>query len=307
MMGRRWEIVGAPFDFGSGHEGTGTAPEAIRAAGLTRRLEHLTSLGFEIIDHGDVAPPDPIDPEARPKGLPEMRSYAPRLGARLEDALNRDAVPIVLGGDHSLTMISIAAVAASLRQRGLDERSIGLLWVDAHPDFETPGPHGTDTLNAMPVTHILGREVGNLRASSALSGSLDPRNLAFVGLRDVLDEERDAIERMNILAYTASDVDRLGIDEVCRKAFAHVAERTDAVVLTFDIDVLDPVFAPAVDYPEVGGLSSREGAVIMERAHQLQTLALVELVELNPTKDREHQTLRLAGQLLHRLIEGPLL
>ena len=179
--------------------------------------------------------------------------------------------------------------------------------MDAHPDFETPGSYSTNTLNAMPVTHLIGREVGGLRHVPELAPHISPDNLAFIGLRDVLTEERHAIHQLGIRAYTASDVERIGIDTVCREAFAVVSERTDAVIVSFDIDVLDPVFAPGVDYPELGGLSTREGAVILEHAHRLETLALVELVEVNPTKDVERTTLRVAGQLLHRLIEGPLL
>jgi len=307
MQGRTWQIIGAPFDLGSEHEGTGQAPAAIREAGLTRRVEHLRSVGFDVADCGDALPPKSIDPERSPRGLEEMLAYAPSLVARLREPLNESAVPIVLGGDHSITVASIAAVAGSLRTRGIDEPSIGLVWVDAHPDFETPGPHGTNTLNAMPVTHLLGDDVGGLRVLPELAESIDPENLVFVGLRDVLAEERRAIHERGIRAYTASDVERSGIVDVCREAFAHLSARTDAIVLTFDIDVLDPVFAPGVDYPELGGLTTREGSVIMEQAHQLETLALVELVEVNPTKDRNGMTLRVAGQLLHRLIEGPLL
>jgi arginase len=307
MQGRKWEILGVPFDSGSEYEGTGKAPEAIRTAGLTRRVEHLQSLGISVADRGDVEPPGQVSSDRKPAGLEEMLQYAPSLVAHLEVSLSDGAIPIVLGGDHSVTIASVAAVAENLRKQGVEEPSIGLLWVDAHPDFETPGPHSTNTLNAMPVTHILGRDVGGLRTLPELAVSIAPRNIAFIGLRDVLTEEKRAIHEMGIPAYTASDIERLGIAVVCDEAFSRVAKRTDAVVLTFDIDVLDPTFAPGVDYPELGGLTSREGAVIMEHAHQLEKLALVELVEVNPTKDRDGMTLRVAGQLLHRLIEGPLL
>jgi len=307
MQRRKWEIFGVPFDHGSEYEGTGGAPEAIRAAGLTRRVEHLRSLGIDVADQGDVQPPGERDSEATPRGLAEMLEYAPTLVRTLEASRDEGAVPIVLGGDHSVTVASVSAVARSLRKQGIAEPSVALLWVDAHPDFEMPGPHGTNTLNAMPVTHLIGRDVGGLRELPDLAPGIDADCLVFIGLRDVLTEEKEAIRDLGIRAFTASDVERLGIDAVCREAMEHVGERADAVVLTFDIDVLDPVFAPAVDYPELGGLSTREGAVIMEHAHQLGNLALVELVEVNPKKDREGITVRVAGQLLHRLIEGPLL
>jgi len=307
MVQRKWQILGVPFDLGSAHKGTAAGPEAIRTAGLTRRVEHLLSLGIDIHDLGDVEPPEQGNSKAIPRGVEEMMEYAPALVARLESSRQEGAVPIVLGGDHSITIASVAAVFRSLRRQGVAEPSVGLLWVDAHPDFETPGPHGTNTLNAMAVTHLIGREVGSLRQLPELLPCINPANLAFIGLRDVLSEERQAIRDLDIRAYTASDVERIGIDTVCREAIGVVSERSDAVVVTFDIDVLDPIFAPGVDYPEIGGLSTREGAIIMEYVHKLEMLALVELVEVNPTKDREQITLRVAGQLLHRLIEGPLL
>ncbi len=307
MQRRKWEIFGAPFDHGSEYEGTGSAPEAIRAAGLMRRVEHLRSLGIDVTDQGDVQPAGGRDSKVTPRGLAEMLGYAPALVEALEASRDKGAIPVVLGGDHSVTVASVASVVRSLRKQGIAEPSVGILWVDAHPDFEMPGPQGTNTLNAMPVTHLVGRDVGGLRELPDLAPGIDADHLVFIGLRDVLTEEREAIRDLSIRAFTASDIERLGIDAVCREAIGHLGEGPDAVVLTFDIDVLDPVFAPAVDYPELGGLSTREGTVIMEHAHQLENLALVELVEVNPLKDREGITVRVAGQLLHRLIEGPLL
>jgi len=307
MQSRKWEIFGVPFDHGSEYEGTGAAPEAIREAGLTRRVERLRSQGIDVADRGDIQPPAGSASEDSPKGLTEMLEYAPALVAQLEGSIDRGAIPIVLGGDHSLTVASVAAVIRSLQKQGIADPSVALLWVDAHPDFETPGPHSTNTMNAMPVTHLLGRDVGGLRQLPDLSPSIDAAHLAFIGLRDVLTEEKRSIREMGIRAYTASDVERLGIDAVWRETMADLIERVDAMVLTFDIDALDPMFAPGVDYPELGGLSTREGAVIMEQAHLLEKLALVELVEVNPAKDKDRITARVAGQLLHRLIEGPLL
>ena len=300
MMNRRWEIIGAPFDFGTSYKGSHKASEAIRAAGLTRRVEHFNSLGIDVVDGGDVEPQVSQGPERIPTGLNEMMAYAPALMARLDESLRTGAVPLVLGGDHSISIASVSAVIHSN-----PSVSVGLIWVDAHPDLETPGEDSTNDLNAMSAAHLLGLKVGELRTLPGLAPTVRPEHLIYIGLRDVVSQERRIIHDMCITAYTMSDIERLGIVRVCDEAFAYMSERTDAFVLSFDIDAVDPMVAPAVDYPEPGGLTFREAMVIMEFASQAQKLALFELVEANPTKDCDDKTSKLAVRLLHRIICGP--
>ena len=300
MMNRRWEIIGAPFDFGTSYKGSHKASEAIRAAGLTRRVEHFNSLGIDVVDGGDVEPQVSQGPERIPTGLNEMMAYAPALMARLDESLRTGAVPLVLGGDHSISIASVSAVIHSN-----PSVSVGLIWVDAHPDLETPGEDSTNDLNAMPAAHLLGLKVGELRTLRGLAPTVKPEHLIYIGLRDVVSQERRIIHDMRITAYTMSDIERLGIVRVCDEAFAHMSEKTDALVLSFDIDAIDPMVAPGVDYPQPGGLTFREAMVIMEFANQAQKLALFELVEANPTKDCDEKTSKVAVRLLHRIICGP--
>jgi len=307
MEDRRWEIIGAPFGLGTSYPGTEKGPAAIRDAGLKRIVEYLSSSGVELVDGGDVEPEASRGSGRMPTGLDQMMAYAPALVKWLDVPLEAGTVPVVLGGDHSISIASVSAVIRSLRRRNGPEASVGLVWVDAHPDLETPGPESTNDLNAMPIAHLLGREVGNLRDLPDLTPTVHPEHLVYVGIRDVVDEERAAIHDLGIRCYTMTDIERLGIVEVCSEAFARAAEGSDGLVLSLDIDALDPTVAPGVDYPVAGGLTFREAMVIMEFAHRSKGLALVELVEVNPEKDAEDETSKAAARLLHRLIAGPVL
>jgi len=300
MVNRRWEIIGAPFDFGTSHKGSRKAPQAIRAAGLTRRVEHFNSLGIDVVDGGDVEPQVSQGSEKIPTGLDEMMIYAPALMARLGESLRTGAVPVVLGGDHSISIPGVSAVI-----HANPSASVGLVWVDAHPDLETPGKDSTNDLNAMPAAHLLGLKVGELRTLPELAPTVSPEHLIYIGLRDVVSQERQIIRDMSITTYTMSDIERLGIVSVCDEAFAVMSERTDALVLSFDIDAIDPMVAPGVDYPQPGGLTFREAMVIAEFANQAPKLALFELVEANPTKDCDETTSKVAVRLLHRIVCGP--
>jgi arginase len=316
MEERKWEIIGAPFDFGSSHKGSGKAPEAIRSAGLARRIRFMNSLGIDVVDGGDVEAPSPVSGDEpndtlgtvdNPTGLVEMIEYAPRLMARLDSSLKSGNIPLVLGGDHSITIPTVSAVADYVRRSGGRNASVGLIWVDAHPDIETPGEDSTNDLNAMPVSHLLGLGIAELRGLAGFEPKVRPEHLVLVGAREVVPEEKKIIRDMNITAYTATDIERLGILQICETTFNRLEEVTDAVVISFDIDAIDPSVAPAVDYPEQGGLTFREAMVVMEFAARSEKLALFELVEVNPAKDSDHATSKLALGLIHHVICGPLL
>ena len=305
MMNRTWEIIGAPFDFGSSHKGSHKAPAAIRAAGLTRRFRYFRSLGIDMVDRGDVKLSGSGGSDRVPRGLDEMMEYAPSLMARLDESLTAGAVPLVLGGDHSVSIPSVSSVVEFQRRSHPSDAPVGLIWVDAHPDLETPGAHSTNDLHAMSAAHLLDLGDEDLRNLGGFAPKIKPEHLIYIGLRDVVPEERKHIRDMNITAYTMSEIERLGIVKVCSEAFDYIDEKTGAFVLSFDIDVLDPMAAPGVDYPDPGGLTIREAMIIMEFANRSQKLALFELVEVNPTKDRDETTSKVAVRLIHRLACGP--
>ena len=306
-MNRRWEIIGAPFDFGTTHKGSHKAPEAIRAAGLTRRLNHFTSLGMDVIDGGDVEPTVCSGSKTPPVGMNEMMAYAPPLMARLDGSFMPGTIPLVLGGDHSISIPTISSLVNHLRKRHNATAAVGLIWVDAHPDLETPGPDSTNDLNAMSAAHLLNLGVKELRTLHGFAPKIKPEHLCYIGLRDVVQEEKQAIHDMNITSYTMSDIECLGINKVCAEVFSYMDEKTDAFVLSFDIDAIDPTVAPGVDYPQPGGLTLREAMLIMEYGHRAQKLALFEIVEVNPTKDIDEITAKTVVRLIHRIICGPVL
>lgn len=307
MANRKWEIIGAPFDYGAAHKGSGEGPAVVRGAGLTRRIQYLKRLGFDVVDGGDVDPPGPNETEEIPRGLQEMSAYAPSFMERLDASLRTGAGPLVLAGDHSLSILGISAVGDFVRSSFGSGGSVGVIWVDAHDDMETPGPDSTNDLNAMPIAHLLDRgvpELGNLRG---FAPKPRPEDLIYIGLRDAVPEERQAIHDLSIRSYAMIDLERHGIVKVCEEAFEYMNEKTDAFVLSFDVDVLDPLVAPGADYPEPAGLTLREALVIMEYANKSSKLAMCELVEVNPWKDRNNTTSRAVIELIHRLIYGTVL
>jgi arginase len=261
----------------------------------------------DVVDGGDVEAPQPSNSEMRPKGLVEMIDYAPSLMERLDGPLRARTIPMVLGGDHSLSIPTVSSVADFLRNAAGPGAQVGLVWVDAHPDLETPSEESTNGLNAMPAAHLLDLGVPDLRTLRGFAPKVRPENLVYIGLRDVIPEERRTIHDLGITAYTMSDVERLGIVKICEETFRCMNEKTEGFVLSFDIDSIDPMTAPGVDYPEPGGLTFREAMVIMEYASQSQKLALFELVETSPGKDRDDTTSQLAIRLIHRIVCGPVL
>ncbi len=305
-MQREWEIIGAPFDWGSSFRGSAQAPSAIRAAGLTRRVEHLQALGVEIRDGGDVVAPQQFSEDSLPRGAAEMLEYAPGLMERIDEALLAGKIPIVLGGDHSVSIPAISATADALRNSP-GHREIGLVWVDAHPDLETPGPDSTNDLHAMAAAHLLDRGIPALRTLRGFAPKVKPENLIYVGLSDVVPEERSTIHELGITTYTISDVERTGISGICDRIFGGLSDRLGGFVVSLDVDAIDPCYAPGVDYAEPGGLTYREAMLFMEYVSQSEGLKLLEILEVNPLKDRNDTTSRLAARLIYRTIRGPVI
>lgn len=301
-----YEILGAAFDLGYRRRGGAQAPQALRERHLLARLKKLEAQGVRVHDGGDVTGPTEGSPDTTPLNLPQAIAYAGLLMPALEKIYQRRRVPVVLGGDHSISVPSVSAAARWLRASHGEQAELGLVWVDAHPDLETPEASETGDLHAMPVAHLLGYGHQGLNSLAGDRPALKPENVAMVGLRDVVDCEREIIERDKISVFSATDVERLGIVEVCKRSITAVAERTDGFVLSFDIDACDPSFTPGVHFPERAGLTFREALVLTECVARTPGLMCLEMVEVVPELDREHATSRAAITLLWSALGGTL-
>jgi arginase len=278
----RVDVIGVPMDLGADRRGVDMGPFAIRYARLREGLE---SLGIEtIVDHGNLTVPVPESHAAQAvknaKYLPIILSVCDELSRLVEEAIRKGGVPVVLGGDHSIAIGTLAGVWRARRAQP------GLIWVDAHGDINTPLTSPTGNVHGMPVHFALEAH------------AVDPSRMAFIGLRDVDDGEKAAIRELGVRAFTMSDVDRLGMSRVLEEALEVVADGPNSVHVSFDMDGVDPLEAPGVGTPVRGGITYREAHSLMEGIAASHSLGSLEITEINPILDRENQTAILAVELI---------
>lgn len=292
-MAESVRIVGAPVDYGANRRGVDMGPSAIRYAGLAGELERV---GGRVVDGGDVRAPraEERDPEVetlstgRTRFLRETREVTIQLADRVERALDDGAIPIVLGGDHS---VAIGSVTGSAR-----DAALGAVWFDAHGDFNTPETSPSGNLHGMPLAAVLG--VGEFaEVGWANANGLDAANVALVGLRDVDNAEREAIADSDVTAFTMSEIDERGISAVVDDALDVAATGTDGVHVSLDLDWLDPQEAPGVGTPVRGGVTYREAHSALETVADRDCLRSLDLVEVNPILDDGNETAALATEL----------
>ena len=280
-------VLGVPTDYGASRRGVDMGPSAIRYAGLGATLD---AMGLESTDAGDLSVPriesrDPGRDDA--KYLPVVESVCRRLADRVAGTLAGGETPLVLGGDHSIAIGSLAGTA-----RGAD---VGVLWFDAHGDFNTPATTPSGNVHGMALAAALGRgEFADLDWAPA--PGLDPSRVALVGLRDLDSGERAALRESDVHAYTMSDVDDRGVTAVVDDAVA-AASGGDGVHVGLDLDWLDPTEAPGVGTPVRGGVTYREAHAALERVATDATVRSLELVEVNPILDDHNATGELAVEL----------
>ncbi len=285
--------IGAPMDLGSDRRGVDMGPSAIRYAGLSAAVRDV---GISYDDAGDLPVPRPEgrDPNAeRPergtaKYLKETRWVCRRVESAVADALEDGETPLVLGGDHS---IAIGTVGGASR-----DRDVGVLWLDAHGDFNTPETTPSGNVHGMPVAAFLGRDVfGEMSWARA---DVAEENVAMVGLRDLDDDERTALRDSDVDAYTMSDVDTRSIVPVVEDALDSALSGVDALHVSLDMDFLDPDEAPGVGTPVTGGVTYREAHAAMELVAETDALCSLEVVEVNPILDSHNRTADLAVELI---------
>lgn len=284
-------IIGAPTDYGSNRRGVDMGPSAIRYAGLAETVEPLTSCR----DTGDVTVPlaenrDPetLDIEGDAKFLREVREVSRTLSDRFAEALAAGETPLALGGDHS---ISIGTLNGTARRA-----DIGVVWFDAHGDFNTPQTTPSGNVHGMPLAAALG--VGPFDGVDWADAELDPENVALVGLRSLDPGEREAIRKSPVSAFAMSDIDEHGAVEVAERALAAAMDGTDGVHISLDLDWLDPNEAPGVGTPVRGGVTYREAHAAMEEVAGTDALRSMDVVEVNPILDEHNATAELACELV---------
>ena len=284
-------MIGAPLDLGAGRRGVDMGPSAIRYAGLDKQLED--KLGVRVSDAGNVISPvvettEMGDTNAR--YLRQILDLCDRLSALVAEAARRGALPLVLGGDHSVALGSLVGMA-KLRGAG------GVVWIDAHGDLNTPATSPSGNVHGMVLAAALGLAGDSFKRDGWPLPAVEPGKLALVGVRSLDDGERELLRTLDAKIFTMSEVDRIGVEPCMREAIAHAAGAA-FLHLSLDLDVVDPDYAPGVGTPVRGGLSYREAHLAMETVAESGLLHSMDVVEVNPILDRENATGQLAVELV---------
>ncbi len=280
-------LVGVPMDLGAGRRGVDMGPSAIRIAGVAAGLRHL---GFTVEDDGDVGVPAP---ETRDPGSPNARYLEPiyhvcnRLRLRVRRSLEQGEIPIVLGGDHSIAIGTVSGVSEHFRNRG---QKLGLIWVDAHGDMNTPESSPTGNIHGMPLATLCGMGHPRLVEMGGFWPKVERKNVCLIGIRDIDEVERKIVKSSGIHAYTMRDVDERGMRAIMQECIGFVSDGTAGFHVSFDLDGMDPRDVPGTGTPVKGGISWREANLLMEMVSDTGLMTSLEITELNPILDVKNQS-----------------
>jgi arginase len=287
-------LIGVPLDMGGSRRGVDMGPSAFRIAGLR---EHIAALGRIVVDRGDLASPIPETKrhgDPKKKFIREIAKVCDRVYQAARASIEEGAVPLVLGGDHSLGAGSVAASAAHARAI---EKPVGLLWIDAHGDMNTPASTPSGNVHGMPLAALLGPEPAELSSIGGFSPTVRPEHTVLIGVRNLDVREKDLVRNSGVHVFTMKDIDRLGVAVVAQQALEAAARDTAGIHVSFDLDVCDPAIAPGVGTPVKGGLNYREAHLLMEMIAESGRLMALDLVEVNPTLDIRNTTAELGTEL----------
>jgi arginase len=287
-------IIGVSLDLGGNRRGVDMGPSAFRIAGLAERL---IGLGITVVDHGDLVAPIPeikAEGDPRKKYIREITRVCEKLYKTSLAALESGGLPLVLGGDHSLAAGSVAASADFMRR---ENKPIGLIWVDAHADMNTPTSSGSGNVHGMPLAALLGPEPAELSRIGGFSPKVVPEHTVLIGIRNLDEREKEIVRASRVNVFTMKDIDRSGIASVVEQALAITGRDTGGIHVSFDLDVCDPSIAPGVGTPVKGGLDYREAHMVMEVIADSGLLRSLDLVEVNPILDDRNTTAVLGTEL----------
>jgi len=288
-------IIGAPLDLGAGRRGVDMGPSALRLAGLNAKLE---SLGYQVQDLGNVSV---AQPESTPTGPDNAKYLGPiaktceKLAGIVDEALRQGKFPLVLGGDHSIAAGTLAGVTKSFRAEG---QKIGLIWIDAHADMNTPESSPSGNVHGMPLACCLGRGPRELSHLFGYAPKVEGRNVVLIGLRDVDEHERTLVRESGVTVFTMRDIDERGLGNILREAIQKANDGTAGFHLSLDMDAVDPEEAPGVGTPVRGGMTYREAHLAMETICDCSGMVSMEVVEVNPVLDEANGTALLGVELV---------
>jgi arginase len=288
-------IVGVPMDLGADRRGVDMGPSALRYADLNEKLQQL---GYDVEDLGDIGV---IIPETRHFGDPkakylkEIGDACAHLANLVLDIRQRGRTPLVLGGDHSIAVGTVSGVAEGFRRKG---KKIGLLWFDAHADFNTPEISPSGNVHGMPMASIMGYGPDELTGIFGFSPKIEPQHAVQIGIREVDPAERELVKKSGIRVFTMKEIDRRGIGAVMDEAISIVTKDTDGFAVTLDADFLDPYESPGVATPVRGGADYREAHLAMELIADTKKLVSFEITEINPILDVHNKTAQFGTELI---------
>jgi len=294
-MPQKIRIIGVPMDLGASRRGVDMGPSALRVAGLQARIKQL---GCQVEDIGNISVKQPEEMsygEKRAKYLAEIADACKDLGAMVEKSLEENQVPIVLGGDHSIAAGSLSGVASHFKKK---DKRIGLIWLDAHGDINTPESSPSGNVHGMPLAAAMGYGAAELVELLDFKPKVEPQNISLVGIRDLDSAEKKLAKKSGVHVFTMRDIDERGMREVMSDALKYAMDDTGGIAVSLDMDFVDPSDAPGVGTPVRGGATYREAHLAMEMIADTEAMASLEIVEINPVIDEHNRTALLGVELV---------
>jgi arginase len=294
-MPQKVRVIGVPMDLGQSRRGVDMGPSALRVAGLLTRLRQL---GCVVDDIGNIPVKQPEEQpygEKRAKYLNEIAETCRGLAEICEKSLGEGFMPLVLGGDHSIAVGTESGVASWFRKQS---KRVGLLWLDAHGDMNTPDSSPSGNVHGMPLASVIGYGPTELVDLLGTHPAIEPRNVVLVGVRDLDAKERRLIKESGVHVLTMRDIDERGLREVMSEAIKFANDDTDGVAVSLDLDFVDPSDAPGVGTPVRGGVTYREAHLAMEMIADSKLMVSLEVVEINPVIDLHNKTALLGVEMV---------
>jgi arginase len=294
-MAQKIRIIGVPMDLGASRRGVDMGPSALRVAGLQARIKQL---GHQVEDIGNISVKQPEEMsygEKRAKYLAEIADACKDLAGIVEKSLDENMMPVVLGGDHSIAAGSLSGVASYFKKK---EKKVGLIWLDAHGDINTPESSPSGNVHGMPLAAAMGYGATELVELQGFKPKVEPQNISLVGIRDLDSQERKLAKKSGVHVFTMRDIDERGMREVMSDALKYAMDDTDGISVSLDMDFVDPSDAPGVGTPVRGGVTYREAHLAMEMLADTEAMVSLEVVEINPVIDEHNRTALLGVELV---------